>query len=715
MKKVTLTITGMHCAACVARIEKVTTRMDGVSSAAVNLISGRGEFAYDPAKIKPADIEARIVKIGFGASETEDPEVAEKAEASKRLKLLILAAVCWLPMMISMIGEALGVMPMMQPFVQLILATIAQFFAGFLFYKGAWSALRSGALTMDTLVALGTSVAYFYSLYLYLSGMHHLYFETSAGLITFILFGKWLEGAAKHKTGAAIRELMNLAPNTAHVWNGTDFEDKPAKFIMEGDTLLVKGGEKIPTDGTILEGCTSVDESMVTGESLPVDKAPGDAVIGATVNQNGTFRMKADKVGKDTMLAQIISIVENAQNSKAPVQRLADKIAGVFVPIVIGLSLITALIWYAVTGTVEAALIHGTAVLVIACPCALGLATPTAIMVGSGIGAKHGILFRSAPDLEGLGRVKTIVFDKTGTLTEGKLSVTNEIYREGQKSLALSYMKALEAASTHPIAAALYAFAGSAESAAISKETTIPGKGMTAEAGGATLRLGNRAWLEEEGLSIPANWHTESWEAEGASVSYLAKDGDILAAWGISDTIRPEAKAVVAWLSGHGVTPWLVTGDNPRTAAAIAAKAGITHIRAGVLPSGKSAIIEELKSAGGPVAMTGDGINDAPALAAADTGIAMGSGTDAARESAGVVLLRADLRAVQNAFIISRRTMTNIKENLFWALIYNVIGIPLAALGFLSPMLAGGAMAFSSVSVVCNALRLRMKKVRSEE
>lgn len=713
MKKVTLTITGMHCAACVARIEKVTTRMDGVEEAAVNLISGRGEFAYDPAKISPKDIEARIIKIGFGASETEDPEVAEKAEASKRLKLLVCAAACWIPMMIAMIGDMMGVMPMMSPTVQLILAAIAQFGPGYLFYKGAWSALRSGALTMDTLVALGTSVAFFYSLYLYAMGMHHLYFETSAGLITFILFGKWMEGAAKHKTGAAIRELMNLAPDTAHVWNGTDFEDKPAKYIMQGDTLLVKGGEKIPADGTILEGMTTVDESMVTGESLPVDKKPGDAVIGATVNQTGTFRMTADKVGKDTMLAQIISIVENAQNSKAPVQRLADKIAGVFVPIVIGLAVLVALIWYFVSGTVEAALIHGTAVLVIACPCALGLATPTAIMVGSGIGAKHGILFRSAPDLEGLGRVKTIVFDKTGTLTEGKLSVTKALFADGAKSAAMSYMKAMESASTHPIAAALVKSAGDAKAAEISNETTIPGKGMTAEADGAVLRLGNRAWLEDEGIAIPADWDTESWEHAGASVSYLAKDKEILAAWGISDTIRPEAKSVVTWLTEHGVTPWLVTGDNPRTAAAIAAEAGITHIRAGVLPSGKSDIIEELKKSGGPVAMTGDGINDAPALAAADTGIAMGSGTDAARESAGVVLLRADLHAVQNAFLISRRTMTNIKENLFWALIYNVIGIPLAALGFLSPMLAGGAMAFSSVSVVCNALRLRLKKIEN--
>lgn len=709
MKKLILTITGMHCAACVARIEKVTSRMDGVDSAAVNLISSRGEFIYDPSKTTPAAIVAKIEHIGFGASETADPEEAERREEQGRRRRLMAAAVLWLPMMIGMAGEMTGLFPMLPPLFQLVLAAAAQFGPGLVFYKGAFSAVRSGALTMDVLVALGTSVAFFYSVFLYFSGEHHLYFETSAGLICFILFGKWMEGAAKHRTGSAIRELMHLAPVEAHVWNGTAFEDKPAKYIMEGDVLLVKGGEKIPADGTILEGSTAVDESMVTGESLPVEKKEGDSVIGATVNQTGTFRMRADKVGRDTMLAQIIAIVENAQNSKAPVQRLADQIAGVFVPVVIGLALITAAVWYFLTGTVEAALIHGTAVLVIACPCALGLATPTAIMVGSGIAAKKGVLFRSAPDLERLGQVKTIVFDKTGTITEGKLTASEAVYREGRKEEALAWMKAIEGASTHPIAKALTAAAGHTPAAAVEQIETIPGKGMTAKAGAVTLRLGNQAWLAEEGIPWPAEWHTEAWEETGASVSALAADGEVIAAWAVRDTIRKEAGEVISYLAKEGVTPWLVTGDNARAAAYIAGKAGITHVKAGVLPSGKSAIIEELKKKAGPAAMTGDGINDAPALAAADVGIAMGGGTDAAVESAGVVLLHSDLHAVKDAFITSRRTMRNIKENLFWALIYNVIGIPLAAAGFLSPMLAGAAMAFSSVSVVCNALRLRWR------
>lgn len=705
MKKVTLTITGMHCAACVARIERVTSRMDGVESAAVNLISSRGEFSYDPAKVAPADIIARITKIGFGASESADPEAVEAAEAKKRARLVIIAAVLWAPMMIGMIGEMAGLFPMLPPTVQIVLAALSQFGPGLLFYRGAFSALKSGAATMDVLVALGTSVAFFYSVYLFLAGSHHLYFETSAGLILFILFGKWMEGAAKRRTGSAIRELMKLAPDTAHVWNGTEFEDKPAKYIMAGDVLLVRGGEKIPADGVILSGTTTVDEAMVTGESLPVEKKEGDAVIGATVNRLGTFRMKAEKVGRDTMLAQIIAIVENAQTSKAPVQRLADRISGVFVPVVIGLALLVAIVWYALAGTVEAALLHGTAVLVIACPCALGLATPTAIMVGSGVAAKRGILFRSAPELEGLAEIRAIIFDKTGTLTKGELSVSYETYAGG-KDTALALMKALESASSHPIAKALTAHAGDISAEPISDEKTIPGKGMEASYQGNLLRLGNRAWLEEEGLRWPFS-ETDEWEAAGASVSALAVGKEIVAAWGVSDTLRDEAKDVIAELTARGITPWLVTGDNERAAKHIAGLCGITHVKAGVLPSGKSDIVAELKKQYGKVAMTGDGINDAPALATADSGIAIGGGTDAAVASAGIILLHADLRAVADALRISRATLKNIKENLFWALIYNAVGIPLAAMGFLSPMLAGGAMAMSSVSVVCNALRLK--------
>lgn len=710
MKKVTLTITGMHCAACVQRIEKVTSRMDGVESAAVNLITNQGEFVYDPKKTAPDAIAARIEKIGFGASEAADPEEAERKEARKRLILLLAAAVLSLPMMIGMAGEMTGAFPMVPPLGQLVLAALVQFGPGMMFYKGAWSALRSGALTMDVLVAMGTSVAFFYSLWLFLEGGHHLYFETSGGLITFILFGKWMEGAAKHRTGSAIRELLHLAPETAHVWNGSDFEDRPASHIMAGDVLLVKSGEKIPADGVIIEGHSTVDESMVTGESMPVDKKAGDAVIGATVNQMGTFRMKAEKVGRDTMLAQIVAIVENAQNSKAPVQRLADAIAGVFVPAVIVMAAIVGALWYIFSDgdPLRAALMHATAVLVIACPCALGLATPTAVMVGSGIGAKKGVLFRTASSLEGLGRVKTIVFDKTGTLTEGKLSVSHVFYEEGEKERALSLMKALESTSDHPLAKALAAYAGKTAPAAVTDVKAVPGKGISAMYEGKRVLLGNLKWLAAEGAFLQNSTDVSAWEESGSTVSGAALEGRIIGLWGVEDTIRKEAPAVIGWLKKEGITPWLVTGDNPRTAAHMASIAGIDHVKAEVLPSGKAAIVEVIKKkTAAPVAMTGDGINDAPALAAADEGIAMGSGTDVAVEAAGVVILHSDLRAVQEAIIISRKTMTNIKENLFWALIYNIIGIPLAALGYLSPMLAGAAMAFSSVSVVANALRLR--------
>lgn len=709
MKKSTLSITGMHCAACVARIEKVTSRMDGVESAAVNLITGRGEFVYDPARTGEAALISRIEKLGFGASATMDPEEAERLEEKKRRHLLVIAGLLWAPMMVGMIGEVAGIFPMLPAWLQFLLAAFSQFGPGMMYYRGAWSAIRSGALTMDVLVALGTSVAFFFSAYLYFTGAHHLYFETSAGLIFFILFGKWMEGAAKRKTGSAIRELMKLAPETARVWDGETFVERPAKMIMVGDMLLVAGGDRVPADGVILKGDATLDESMVTGESLPVEKHAGDAVIGATVNGLSSFTMKATRVGADSMLGRIIATVAQAQNSKAPVQRLADRIAGIFVPVVIGIALLTGAVWFAMDGSTEAALMHAAAVLVIACPCALGLATPTAIMVGSGIAAQKGILFRTAPDLERLASVKTIVFDKTGTLTEGKLSVSHAEFYEGNTEISCSLLRAIEAASSHPIARALYTYAENAAPVSLSDIETVPGLGMRAVFQKTAVLLGQKRYLEEAGLAIPKG-NTESWEEEGASVSYLACGKTVLAAFAVSDTIRESAAGTVARLKKEGITPWLVTGDNPRAAGAIARAVGISEIRAGVLPEGKAAIISEIREKNGPVAMTGDGINDAPALAAADIGIAMGGGTGAAIESAGVVLLSGDISAVSKAFAVSRMTMRNIRENLFWALIYNIIGIPLAACGFLSPMLAGAAMATSSVSVVLNALRMRMKK-----
>ncbi len=709
MKTSTLSITGMHCAACVARIERVTSRMDGMESAAVNLITGRGEFIYDPSKIRETDLISRIEKLGFGASATEDPEETERREEKKRRHLVLIAGLLWAPMMIGMIGESAGLWPMLPAWLQFLLAALSQFGPGILYYRGAWAAIRSGALTMDVLVALGTSVAFFYSAWMYLAGARHLYFETSAGLIFFILFGKWMEGAAKRKTGAAIRELMKLSPETARVWDGDTFVEKPAKYIMEDDILLVAGGDRVPADGIILKGDATLDESMVTGESLPVEKHVGDAVIGATVNGLTSFTMQATRVGADSMLGRIIRTVESAQNSKAPVQRFADRIAGIFVPVVIGIALVTGAVWFFLEGTAEAALIHAAAVLVIACPCALGLATPTAIMVGSGIAAQKGILFRTAPDLENFASVKTIVFDKTGTLTEGKLSVSHALFSEGNEETARSLLRAIEAESSHPIARALFDFSETAAPVILTDTETVPGRGMRAVYDNKPVLLGQKRFLETAGISV-SDMSADAWEDEGASVSYLAWDGVVLATFAVSDTIRENAAAVAAAFLKEGITPWLVTGDNPRAAGAVAATVGISHVHAGVLPEDKAEIVSEIRKGNGPVAMTGDGINDAPALAAADIGIAMGGGTDAAIESAGVVLLSGDIAAALEAHRISCRTMRNIRENLFWALIYNIIGIPLAACGYLSPMLAGAAMATSSVSVVLNALRMRLKK-----
>ena len=709
MKKILLTISGMHCAACVSRIEKVTAKMDGVAEASVNLITGRGEFLCDEAKVGEADLISRIEKLGFGASAAVDPEEAERREERKRRLLLIIAGLLWAPMMIGMVGDMTGAFPELPALWQCLLAAAAQFGPGMLFYRGAFFAVRSGALTMDVLVALGTSVAFFYSLWMMARGMPHLYFETSAGLIFFILFGKWLEGAAKRRTGSAIRELLKLSPQTALVWDGHAFVERPAKTILVGDLLLVRAGDRIPADGVVTEGATTVDESMVTGESLPVEKHAGDAVIGATVNASGAFQMRAERVGKESVLGTIIATVEAAQTSKAPVQRFADRVAGVFVPVVIAIAAATGLIWLVWTGNTEAALMHGTAVLVIACPCALGLATPTAVMVGSGIAAKKGVLFRAASDLERLAAVRTLLFDKTGTITKGALSVTHTKFEGNGTSRALSLLLALEQTSSHPIAAALCRHAKNAAPVKIDAAETLPGRGVRALCDGKKILCGNERFLAEEGITIP-DGGTATWEEEGASVSFLAEDGKLLAAFGVSDTLREEAPDIVSGLLKEGITPWLVTGDNPKTAAYIARLAGISHVRAGVLPEEKAKIVTELQQGNGPVAMVGDGINDAPALAAADVGIAMGSGTDAAVETAGVVLLRADLHAAAEAIRISRRTLKTIRENFFWALIYNVIGIPLAAFGILSPMLAGAAMACSSVSVVLNALRMRWRK-----
>lgn len=708
-------ITGMHCAACVARVEKVVGRLEGVDSVKVNLLTRKGSVTYKPnSTITADDVVKAITSIGFGASPAAEGEIElKKVNLKPSIIRLVIAAAMAIPMMGSMIGAmALG-WPMLPAWVELVLATIAQFGPGLVFYQGAFGAIRGGALTMDVLVVLGTTVAYVFSIYNMAMGHHELYFETSAWLITFILLGKLLEEVAKGRTSEALEKLMKLQPSTAHVQRDGQFIDVPTKEVLVGDILEVRAGERIPVDGIVVTGRTTVNESMLTGESLPVDKEPGQPVIGATVNESGVIVMKAEKIGMDTMLSQIIKVVEAAQTSKASIQRIADVVAAYFVPTVITLAVLTALVWhFGFSATWETAIIHGTAVLVIACPCALGLATPTSIMVGSGLGAEQGILIKSAEFLEKAGRLQAIVLDKTGTITTGTLKVTDMVTVSGDEMDNVAYMTALEQSTNHPIAKALTSYGRERLAGRPLPKVTdlkeIPGKGLTATIDGVGVYIGHSRWIGEmmtlTAITLSA---IEAAEAKGASVSILAINNEVRAFWAVADQLKSEAATVIKTLKNRGMDVWLLTGDNRRTAAYIAQQAGIDHVMAEVLPGDKASKIKELQANGLSVGMVGDGINDAPALATADIGFAVGSGTDIAVESADIVLVRNDLESLVKAVTLSRKTMTNIRQNLFWALIFNCIGIPLAAVGMLSPIVAGTAMAFSSVTVVSNSLRLK--------
>ncbi len=714
-RKVELDITGMHCAACVNRIEKVVARIEGVLSVQVNLLTNKGTVQYkEGTSASEESIIKAISNIGFGASVVSDSmEVPRSASIKPQLYRVILSALMALPMMISMTGHYLFEWSMLPHWVEWILASVVQFGPGLVFYRGAWSAVKGKAMTMDVLVVLGTSVAYIFSVYNMYTGSHDMYFETSAWLITFILLGKLLEEMAKGKTSEALQKLLGLQPQIAHVLREGVFVDVPTKEVLVGDVLQVRAGEKIPVDGVLLEGFSAVDESMLTGESLPVEKEAGSKLIGATVNTTGSFTMRAERIGKDTMLAQIVAVVEAAQSSKASIQRIADVVASYFVPVVIVLALLTMAGWY-VMGAGSSAILYGTAVLVIACPCALGLATPTSIMVGSGLGAEHGILIKSAEYLEKAGKLEAIIFDKTGTLTRGELRVTRSVVYEGSESDILPYMLALESKTSHPIAAAILQYG--AEKGIIPKETTafadVPGKGLRGIVNGFEVLCGHSRWMKEEGINI-SEYEKDILEAEenGMSVSIVAIDGRARGLWGVEDELRSETMEVIRILKSQGIEAWMLTGDNKRTAAYIGKKVGIDHIMAEVLPQDKAGQVATLKNSGKLVGMVGDGINDAPALVTADIGFAIGSGTDVAIEAADIVLVHNNLNTLLSAIVLSRKTIQNIKQNLFWALIYNCIGIPLAALGYLSPLMAGTAMAFSSVSVVTNALRLKRAKI----
>ncbi|MEC1901270.1 copper-exporting P-type ATPase CopA [Bacillus atrophaeus] len=731
-EKAEFQIAGMTCAACANRIEKRLNKTEGVSSAQVNFALETVAVEYNPKEVTITDLKETVAKLGYQLEQkgeadgkTESPL---KKEQRKQTVRLIFSAILSFPLLWAMVSHfsftSFIWVPdiFMNPWMQFALATPVQFVIGWPFYTGAYKALRNKSANMDVLVALGTTAAYVYSLYLTIQslGAHGhtdgLYYETSAILLTLILLGKRFEAKAKGRSSDAIKKLMKLQAKTATVVRDGQEQVIPIEDVMTGDLVYVKPGERIPVDGEVTEGRSAVDESMITGESIPVDKSPGDSVTGATMNANGFLKIKAVNVGKDTALSQIIRVVEEAQGSKAPIQRLADQISGIFVPIVLGIAVITFLIWYfwAAPGDVGEAISKLIAVLVIACPCALGLATPTSIMAGSGRSAEFGILFKGGEHLEKTHRLDTIVLDKTGTVTNGKPVLTDAVAADGfEETELLRLAAAAETGSEHPLGEAIAA--GVKEKGIdIPKLTRFEAKigaGVSAEAAGKTILVGSRRLMESEGVQHEALLSQMSaLEGEGKTVMLVSVDGEPAGLIAVADTIKETSREAVKRLMSMGLEVIMMTGDNRKTAEAIAKEAGITRVIAEVRPEEKAEEISRLQQTGSRVAMVGDGINDAPALATADIGMAIGTGTDIAMETADITLIRGDLNSIADAIRMSRLTMKNIKQNLFWALGYNTLGIPIAAFGFLAPWVAGAAMAFSSVSVVLNALRLQRAK-----
>ncbi len=718
-RKIVLKIEGMSCAACSTRVEKALNELEGVIKANVNLATNKATVEYDGEDTTKVELIEVVEKVGYKAHENvEDKEDYEKIEREKEIKslkmLFIFSAILSLPLFSAMFIHMAGVETILtNGYVQMVLATPVQFIIGYRFYKGAYRSLRGGSANMDVLVAMGTSVAYFYSVYNVISGIRQYYFESSAVIITLILLGKMLEAIAKGKTSAAIKKLMGLRAKTARVIRNNEELDINIDEVLEGDVVVVRPGEKIPVDGIVIEGTSSVDESMLTGESIPVHKEKNDEVIGSTINKNGVLKFKATKVGKDTALAQIIKLVEEAQGSKAPVQRLADKISGVFVPIVVGISILTFLVWYFGKGQLTNALINSVSVLVIACPCALGLATPTAIMVGTGKGAETGILIKGGEYLERAHKVNAIVFDKTGTITKGEPEVTDVISFNNTEEHILMLAASSEKNSEHPLGEAIIKKAEE-QNIVLSeakKFEAIPGHGIYSIINGQEIYLGNRKLMNDKSITIKNNEKISELEKEGKTVAILSVNNEAKGLIAIADTVKEDSKVAIKELKDMGLDVYMITGDNERTANAIANQVGIDNIVAEVLPEHKAENIQKIKDQNKNVAMVGDGINDAPALAAADIGFAMGTGTDVAMEAADITLIKGYLKDVVLAIRLSKKTMKTIKQNLFWAFFYNVLGIPLASLGFLNPMIAGAAMSFSSVSVVTNSLRLKRFKL----
>jgi Cu+-exporting ATPase len=730
---VALAISGMSCASCAGRVERALAAVPGVVKASVNLASDRATVEALAGVLRPADLIDAARRAGYGAElltgEAERERQIAAAEGG-RLKSegrrVIAACALGAPLLLPMLGVPLPA------WLQLGLATPVQFVLGWRFYVSAFKALRALSGNMDLLVSLGTSAAYFYSLYLMLAGApagkreflsEHLYFEAAAVVIALVMLGKWLEARAKHSTTAALRALMSLRPERARVERPGGEVEVPIAGLSITDIVVVRPGERLPADGIVLSGESEVDESLLTGESLPVAKVAGDEVTGGSINGSGLLRIETRAVGERSTLARIIRLVEAAQVKKAPVQRLVDRVAAVFVPIVLAIAFASFLVWWLLIGDFGSGIIAAVSVMVIACPCALGLATPTALMVGTGVAAKAGILIRDAEALEQAGAIDTVVLDKTGTLTEGKPEVTDVVALGIEERRMLALVASAQAGSEHPLARAVLAKAQGIERPPIERLPlegfrARPGFGVLARVGGQEIAVGNRKLMQEQGVGIaPLANAAEALETDGRTVIWAALLGAeprLIGLIGLADRVKPSAVAAIRRLHESGIATILMTGDNERTANAVAATLGIERVMAGMLPADKAGAVERLKAQGKHVAMVGDGVNDAPALAAADVGIAMGSGADVAIGTAGIALLRGDPLLVSGAIALSRATYAKIRQGLFWAFVYNLVGIPLAAAGLLSPMLAGAAMALSSVSVVANALSLRRSAAVNE-
>ncbi|HKJ81317.1 MAG TPA: heavy metal translocating P-type ATPase [Ignavibacteriaceae bacterium] len=747
IKTLTLPVEGMTCASCVARVEKALKKVEGVSNVNVNFATEKVTLSFDDKETDILKLTSVVEDAGYkliapqekeevaskDSANMEPPEDLEQKKSYKQLKSeFIFAAVMTVPIMaismISMTAWFQAWSPIPVEYIDRILflaTTIVMFVSGKRFFSITWRLLKHFSADMNTLVAVGTGTAYLYSTIAVLfpkllsltSSSGHIYFDTATTIIALILMGRLLEARAKDKTSTAIKKLMGLQPKQARVVrNGKEF-DIPLSDLQKNDIIIVRPGEKIPVDGVITEGSTSIDESMITGESLPVDKKAGDKVIGGTINKNGSITFKATAIGKDTLISQIIKMVEQAQGSKAPIQSLADKIASVFVPTVIGIALVTFLIWYFAAGAVFTyAMINFIAVLVIACPCALGLATPTAIMVGTGVGASNGILIKNAQSLEGAHKIKAVVLDKTGTITTGKPSVTDVIKLNGyDENKLLQFTASIENKSEHPLGMAIVDYAKKNNISLNNVEgfNSLTGLGLTAVVEGQAVAIGNLSMMKEYSVSTKEAEDVSSKLAmEGKTPIFVSINGELSGVIAVADTIQSTSKEAVSKLKKMGIEVVMITGDNERTANAIAKEAGVDKVIAEVMPQDKANQVKQMQNEGKFVAMVGDGINDSPALAQADIGIAIGTGSDIAIESSDITLIKGDLNGVVNAIKLSNKTLRTIKQNLFWAFIYNLIGIPIAALGFLNPIYAAAAMAFSSVSVVSNSLLLRRTKIK---